>query len=144
MAGFLRAGTYRARALRACPTPAERALWELLRGRALGAKFRRQHPIGPYVVDFFCCSAGLVIELDGSVHDSPRAQQRDRAREQLLELLGFRIVRLRNEVVLDQPDRAVALIREELAELESRATSRGDGTASTSRTCARTEPRAPR
>jgi len=142
MAGFLRQGTYQARAFRACPTPAEHALWQLLRGRALGAKFRRQHPIGPYVVDFFCYSAGLVIELDGSVHDSPRAHHRDQAREQLLELMGLRVMRLRNEVVLDEPDRAIALIREELAELESRTTS-GEERATHQRR-ARSDPRAPR
>ena len=145
MAGFLRAGTDRARALRACPTPAERVLWELLRGRAFGAKFRRQHPIGPYVVDFFCCSAGLVVEVDGSVHDSIRAEQRDRAREQMIELLGLRIVRLRNDLVLDEPERAIAIIREELAALESRTTSREQRAPHQRRERARgPDPRAPR
>jgi very-short-patch-repair endonuclease len=49
-------------------TPPEAALWEHLRAQALGFKFRRQHPIGPYVLDFFCRSAGVAVEVDGAGH----------------------------------------------------------------------------
>ena len=108
--------TCRARAHRSQATPAERALWSLLRARALGAKFRRQHPIGPYIVDFFCCEAALVVEVDGAVHDTPRARERDGARGAFLAECGLRILRLRNDVVLHQPDRALARIRAALDE----------------------------
>ena len=60
--------------LRANPTEPERILWTILRGRNLaGLKFRRQHPIEPYIVDFYCAEASLVIELDGQSHDDRKA-----------------------------------------------------------------------
>jgi len=103
--------THRARVQRARATPAERTLWSLLRGRALGAKFRRQHPLGRYIVDFFCCDAELVVEVDGDVHDTDRARRHDAVRDAFLVACGLRIVRLRNVTVLQTPERALAIIR---------------------------------
>jgi very-short-patch-repair endonuclease len=90
----------RARQLRHDATFPERVLWSLLRDRRLcGAKFRRQHPIGPYVVDFFCKSHGLVIELDGDSHADRGSD--DRKRQDYLEsAAGLRVLRLGNDDVL--------------------------------------------
>jgi imidazole glycerol-phosphate synthase subunit HisF len=75
---------------------AERLLWSLLRNRQIGAKFRRQHPIGPYVVDFYCVDLKLVIELDGSRHDDPLIRQLDQERETWLRRLGITTIRITN------------------------------------------------
>jgi len=85
----------RARQLRRQETDAERRLWSRLRNRALGVKFRRQHPIGPYVVDFCCLEAGLVVELDGSQHAEEQLDH-DRQRTAFLGRQGFRVVRFWN------------------------------------------------
>ncbi len=82
-----------ARKLRHNGTDAERALWFHLRDRRLGGlKFRRQHPIGPYTVDFACVEARLIVELDGGQHLEVRS--RDAARTAFLESLGWRVIRL--------------------------------------------------
>lgn len=89
----------RGRSLRLQSTDAERALWRVLRGQQLeGLKFRRQHPIPPRTVDFFCSSARLVVELDGSQH-SPAT---DRARTSFLKSKGFKVRRFWNHEVLTQ------------------------------------------
>jgi len=110
VAGWLRPETFRARALRRAATPAERALWSALRGRRLaGAKFRRQQPLGPFIVDLVCFDARLVVEADGAPHFPKPA--RDVARDALLRLAGFDVLRLPNRVILEQPHLALARIR---------------------------------
>ena len=91
-----------ARDLRRRSTPAERLLWQMLRGRqVMRAKFRRQHPIGPFVVDFFCKQARLIIEADGAPHfPSPL---RDRRRDAWLAAAGFVILRLPNHLSCANP-----------------------------------------
>ncbi len=85
----------RARRLRRNMSPPERILWSCLRGGRLGVKFRRQHPIGPYVADFYCRQAGLVVEVDGVTHyESQRARDRDARRDQYMEQLGLRVLRV--------------------------------------------------
>jgi very-short-patch-repair endonuclease len=75
-------------------TGTERRLWTHLRGRKLeGWKFRRQHPIGEYIVDFYCPAARLVIELDGSSHDSDQQERYDQARQRWLESQGCKVLR---------------------------------------------------
>jgi len=71
-------------------TLAETVLWGYVSGNQLGVKFRRQHPISNYIADFYCHSAGLVIEIDGSIHDEPEVLQNDIERQQYLESLGLR------------------------------------------------------
>ncbi len=89
-----------ARDLRKRLTPAERVLWRLLRDRRLkGLKFRRQFPIGPFVVDFCCYELRLVIELDGKVHAKPQPAARDRERDAYIRGLGYTILRFPNERV---------------------------------------------
>lgn len=109
MSRSLRQATYRARALRRASTPAERALWARLRGRRLGAKFRRQQPVGPFFVDFFCPQARLVIELDGAPH-FPKPE-RDEVREAYLDALGLTVLRFPNHLVLRHPERVLDRIR---------------------------------
>ncbi len=80
-----------ARKLRANETDFEYRLWQKLRNRSVGFKFRRQHPIGPYVADFACPEAKLVIEIDGPWHEH-RARQ-DAARTEHLKAFGYDVVR---------------------------------------------------
>ena len=87
----------RAKELRREMTPAERILWEELRANKLGVHFRRQQVIQGFIVDFYCHKAGLVIEVDGDVHDLQKEE--DERRERVLRELGLRIVRFGNDEV---------------------------------------------
>ncbi|MGV3724757.1 MAG: endonuclease domain-containing protein [Actinomycetota bacterium] len=98
-----------ARDLRRRQTPAEAALWERLRANRLrGRKFRRQHPVGVFVLDFFCDAARLVIELDGGIHLESEQRLRDVERQLVLETLGLTVLRFRNEEVLHNVDGVLA------------------------------------
>ena len=89
-----------ARMQRKQATPAERHAWGLLRGRRLlGLKFRRQHPIGEFVVDFACLEHRLVLELDGAHHRSPQQRAYDAHRDALIGGAGFTVVRVSNRDV---------------------------------------------
>jgi len=88
----------RARELRQEMTRAEKLLWERLRNRQLaGLKFRRQHPLGPFIADFYCAECRLVIEIDGDMHDFQKEQDEQRTRQ--FEEFGYRVIRFRNEEV---------------------------------------------
>jgi very-short-patch-repair endonuclease len=88
-----------ARALRHTMTPAEATLWEAIQDNKLaGLKFRRQHPLEKFILDFYCALHRLVIEVDGPIHDEQ--QEHDAERTQILESLGYRVLRFRNEEVL--------------------------------------------
>ena len=90
----------RARELRRRLTPPEARLWRRLRGRQLrGLKFRRQHPIGPFILDFYCAEARLAVEVDGRGHDHPDRLDHDRRRTLWLTAQGIRVVRLASESV---------------------------------------------
>jgi len=90
----------RARELRLHPTPAERHAWTLLRNRGiLGLKFRRQHVLHGFIVDFYCPSERIVIELEGDVHDTQAQRDYDQARTGFLQAAGYRVIRVRNRVV---------------------------------------------
>ena len=105
----------RARALRAASTDAELKLWTHLRNRQVnGAKFRRQHPIPPYIADFFCLEARLIIELDGSQHGEEAMEGADRHRTARLEGRGYRVLRFWNEEVLDNLESVLERIAEYL------------------------------
>jgi len=92
--------TRRARELRSSMTDAEHRLWKELRGRALGAKFRRQVPIGSYVADFACLPKRLIVEVDGGQH---LANALDMVRDAWLRSHGFRILRFWDHEVLRNP-----------------------------------------
>lgn len=88
-----------ARRMRRNMTPAEKKLWKALKGKKLGGlKFRAQHPVGPFILDFYCPACKLVVELDGDVHEEQAGY--DEARTQQLQDYGYRVIRFRNEEVL--------------------------------------------
>ncbi|MCI2430537.1 endonuclease domain-containing protein [Candidatus Acetothermia bacterium] len=85
----------RARQLRHDATPSEQILWKHLQDKQLcSLKFRRQHPVAGFVVDFYCAEHRLVIELDGAVHEQQR--ERDRQRTEILKCQGYRVLRIKN------------------------------------------------
>jgi len=91
-----------ARRLRTNSTEAEVVLWEALRNRKVaGAKFRRQHPLGRYIADFYCHESQLVIELDGSIHDRLSQAEYDKVRLAELEARGLTILRIKNDEVIE-------------------------------------------
>jgi len=95
--------TKRGRELRTNSTDAERRLWQKLKRRQIaGVKFRRQQPIGPYIVDFVCLEHRLVVEVDGGQH-SERLHE-DEQRSQWLEAQGYRVLRFWNNDVLAKPE----------------------------------------
>ena len=101
----------KARELRATLTESERAAWDLLRGlRRKGFKFRRQHPVGPYIADFCCTEVRLIIELDGSVHGQPARARHDAQRDQHLKALGYSVSRFPNGMVLQAPESFVQAV----------------------------------
>lgn len=102
---------HQAIALRANTTPAEAKLWRHLRARQLdGYKFRRQHPIDQFIVDFICIERQLIIEVDGRVHDTQT--ERDEERTQLLRFQGYTVARWTNEQVLNDTAAVIDEIRE--------------------------------
>jgi very-short-patch-repair endonuclease len=100
----------RAKQLSSSMTAAERVLWEALRSNRLGAAFRRQHPIGPYIADFCCLTANLVIEVDGPIHNESGAQMYDFQRTGHLEAEGYRVLRFSNDDVLHRTRAVLAEI----------------------------------
>ena len=90
-------------------TPAEKILWQELRGNKLGVHFRRQQIIAGFIVDFYCHKAGLVIEVDGDIHDLQ--QEEDARQEKVLREMGLRVVRFGNEEVVRDASRSAVLGR---------------------------------
>ncbi|MHA3063845.1 endonuclease domain-containing protein [Acinetobacter sp. ANC 4641] len=94
-----------AKTMRSNATDAENPMWQLLRAkRFMNLKFRRQHVIAPYIVDFYCHELGLVIELDGSQHGTDYGKEYDAERTKFLEALDLKVVRYWNHDVLSQTD----------------------------------------
>jgi very-short-patch-repair endonuclease len=87
-----------AREHRKLQTPAEAQLWKVLRDSRLGLRFRRQHAVGRFIVDFYCSKAALIIEVDGPIHDE--SDEEDSIRQAALEQKGLRVLRFENEDVL--------------------------------------------
>ncbi|RED48360.1 endonuclease domain-containing protein [Seonamhaeicola aphaedonensis] len=83
-------------------TPAEAFLWKHLKARQLnGKRFTKQHSIDNYIVDFYCASERLIIELDGEVHNNPIAQEYDLKRTTFLESLNYKVIRFENKMVFE-------------------------------------------
>ncbi|MEP0545621.1 MAG: DUF559 domain-containing protein [Rhodothermales bacterium] len=100
------------RTLRRRATPAERALWQMLRrGQLDGVRFRRQHSIGHFVLDFYCAEFGLAVELDGASHEGPARREYDAEREAFLRTRGVRVLRFENRLVFEQPETVIDAIR---------------------------------
>ncbi len=92
------------RALRVRSTPAEKILWEELRnGKLDGLKFKRQHSIGNYIVDFYCASKKLIIEADGGIHLNPDQADKDQLRDENLKYMRFILLRFTNDQILNEP-----------------------------------------
>ena len=107
----------RARELRKEMTPAEKALWTLLRNRKLrGWKFRRQTAISIYIADFYCHEIRLVVELDGGAHEDRRQAAHDEDRDLYLRFLGHEVLRFSNRQIFDEPAAVLDRIAEVAAE----------------------------
>lgn len=104
----------KARALRRTMTNAEKKLWSLVRNNRLGVKFRRQVPFGPYIVDFFCFSAKLVVELDGSQHYWAEGKEYDFHRDEFLKAHGLTVLRFSNREFSTNQDGVCQAIQEQL------------------------------
>ena len=102
-----------ARRMRRDSTSAEDKLWQQLRRHQVGGlKFRRQHSLGRFVVDFYCAETGLIIEVDGPIHDG--LTERDSMRQEFIEALGFRVLRFTNDQIENDLDTVIKKIREAL------------------------------
>ena len=94
-----------AKTMRSNVTDAENLMWQLLRAkRFMNLKFRRQHVIAPYIVDFYCHELGLVIELDGGQHNTEAGRAYDAERTKFLEALGLKVVRYWNNDLLNRTE----------------------------------------
>jgi very-short-patch-repair endonuclease len=114
----------KAKHMRSAPTPAEHRLWQIVRAKRLeGWKFRRQAPIGPYMPDFVCHSAKLVVEVDGGHH----CEEDDGKRDGWLRSQGFRILRFWNNDIFDNEEGVLTVILAAL-EASAAASSRGGRT----------------
>ena len=102
-----------ARQLRRSMTDAEQCLWQKLRGKQIAnLQFYRQKPLGPYIVDFYCAAASLVIELDGSQHMESTQADHDRQRDQFLARTGLQVLRFDNRQVLLETRAVLEVIHE--------------------------------
>ncbi len=105
------AAVLRARELRRSPSLPEGLLWQVLRTRPNGLKFRRQHPLGPYILDFYCPAAKLVVEVDGAGHDMGDNPARDARRDEWLQGQGLRVIRFSADEVMKDVESVVTAIR---------------------------------
>ena len=106
----------RVRELRRNQTKAEKIFWELVRNnKYLDLKFRRQHQIGYYIVDFYCHSKKLIIEFDGEVHNTPKQKKKDKIRDKYLKSLGNSILRFSNSELLETTENVLKKINESLS-----------------------------
>jgi len=103
----------RAKELRREMTPAEKILWEELRANKLSVHFRRQQVIAGFIVDFYCHKAGLVVEVDGDIHDLQKDE--DAGREKVLCELGLNVVRFRNDEIMKNLSAVVERIEQIIA-----------------------------
>jgi very-short-patch-repair endonuclease len=110
-----------ASSLRNNQTPAEQLLWSKLRSRGLsGFKFRRQHPIDHYILDFYCHEVRLGIEIDGGHHANEDISEKDKQRTAYLNEKGIHVIRFWNDDVLKHTDEVLAEIDANLKELEGK------------------------
>ena len=102
--------------LRHNATPAEKVLWRRLKKSAVGAKFRRQHGVGQYVLDFYCPEHKLAVEIQGGVHGDVLRSQYDAERQAYLESQGIRVLYFENRALLELSDYVVDVIRSAILE----------------------------
>lgn len=106
-----------ARGLRNKLTPAEQTFWLRLKEKFPEFKFRRQHPISIYIADFYCHKLKLVIEIDGSIHDSEEAKLNDKRRQQDLEDLSLTVIRFTNDQVKTEIESVIEMISSTIKKL---------------------------
>jgi very-short-patch-repair endonuclease len=122
-----------AKRLRQEKTPTEAILWERLRDRrCMNLKFRRQHPVGRFVLDFYCEALKVAIEVDGGIHELPAQRKADLERQVELEGLGIRFIRVPARLIEQKPSGLMHLLTETLSiqngtPLPSRERGRGEG-----------------
>lgn len=110
----------RVKASRLNPTPAEEIMWEQLSNKKLGGyKFRREHIIGMYIADFVCLRENLIIEIDGGYHDTQEQQEKDQERTNWLQEHGFKVIRFKNEQVLNNIEHVLDKVKEALKKVPS-------------------------
>lgn len=102
----------RAAWLRNNMTPAEKLLWEQLRKKQLGVRFKAQHPMGRYIVDFYCHQAGLVVEIDGPIHNYQKEEDQHRTDDMKKD--GITLLRFKNEEVFENIEGVLKRIRDNL------------------------------
>ncbi|MDB5283472.1 MAG: leucine--tRNA ligase, partial [Bacteroidota bacterium] len=107
-----------AKNMRSDQTEAESILWEQLRAKNIGFRFRRQHPIQRFIVDFVCIEKGVVIEVDGKIH--LQQQEEDKERTEVLKQSGFEVIRFTNEEVISNVDNVIATIKSALSQKDNR------------------------
>jgi len=113
----------RARELRNSMTDSEKRLWYLIRNRQIdGYKFRRQHPVNQFIVDFYCVELKLSIEIDGSIHLNPEQNERDEQRTKIINSLGIIELRFSNEEVNNNSTFVIQSLRTSIAKLISNST----------------------
>ena len=100
--------------LRSRQTTSEKLLWSRLRRRQRGVRFRRQFGIGPYIVDFYCHECWLVIELYGITHADKETRVKDKVKERYLKERGYRVVRYRDDMVVESVDAVIYDIKKHL------------------------------
>ncbi len=125
-----------AREMRKEPTQAEKALWPALSARQLGYHFRRQHPLGPFIADFYCAKLGLVIEVDGETHNDVEAQAYDRVRDEIMLAQGLTVLRLTDADVLFPGGNALEKINAVIASKTSPTPPAGRGESDVVHACA--------
>ena len=108
------------------PTEAENILWQALRNNQLGVKWRRQHLVLDFIVDFICLERSLIIEVDGGYHNAPEQQKADELRDKILSENGYTIIRLTNDEVIANLDATLAKINEQMRNLPLLGGMRGD------------------
>lgn len=100
-----------ARANRKNMTLSEQILWNVIRKKNFGVRFLRQHVIGDYIVDFICIEEKLIIEVDGGYHSEPKQQNEDQQREEWLKAHGFRVIRFKNEEIMNELPKVINIIK---------------------------------
>ena len=110
--------TQRRRNLRNHSTKAEIILWQKIKNKQLGIKFRRQYNIGCFIVDFYCHELRLIIEIDGSIHYEEKNIKHDQIRQKILEKRGYIVIRYSNHKILDNIDLVVSNIKKAIQTLQ--------------------------
>ena len=106
----------RRRYLRNNMTCSEKLVWMFLRKQQMNERFLRQYSVDNYIIDFYCPKLQLAIEIDGDVHDLKRQKRQDKTRQEYLEKLGIKFVRIKNEDLLNNPNKAFERIENKIKE----------------------------